>query len=153
MTIWARLAVPAAEVYQWQIYEVYRLNDLIRTAKQRQDRVALTFNSDLDLQHTCFAEWSDAPYSEYSRDGKRRLGYMFGLMPSTLDGSSHLIHWSSRNTRRTVKRSLAGHTYALGEMVGHMKLVLAFYGQSSSHPRPFVRIEDYGSLSSHRYNK
>ena len=85
---------------------MYRIKDLICTAQKWQESVALTSNSDSDLNHTCGVGWSDVAYAVQSKDRKCLMGYKPRQLPPILDGFGYLIHWSSRFTRRNVKSSL-----------------------------------------------
>ena len=58
--ICARPAVLVAKVSYSQRSDAYRINDLIRTAKQRQGRVILSYSSKLDIGNICMAGWSAA---------------------------------------------------------------------------------------------
>ena len=68
--ICARLALLAAKETSLQASDVYRVYDLIRTARQRQAKAISTFNSYLDINNTFSAGWSDAAYGGKSEDGR-----------------------------------------------------------------------------------
>ena len=113
----------------------------------------MTFNSYWDLQHTCFARWSDTAYSDHGEAGKCRLGFMVRLTPSAPGGSFRLIHWSSHFNRRAVKRGQAGGISAFGGMVDQLRLALGLYVRFCFRAPPLVVTEGRGNLFSHRYNK
>ena len=86
--------------------------------------------------------WSDAAYGKLSEDGRCRLGYIIGLMSSSLSGPCHILQWTSKFTRKLVKSSLGGEVYAFSEMVDHMALIREFY-------TPFVGLRQSLQPSSH----
>ena len=109
--------------------DVYRINDLIKTVKVRQLRAILKFASssfplipsgpDTKGRHRAreerlqegtltLAGWSDATYGDLSQNGKCRLGYLIGITSSSLTGPCHVLHWTSKFTRKLVKCSLGG---------------------------------------------
>ena len=69
------------------------------------------------------------------------LGYIIGLMSSTLQGPVHIIQWTSKFTRKRVKSSLGGEIFALSEMWDHMEMIREFYGPLG-HPK----IRAYGLI-------
>ena len=56
------------------------------------------------------------------------MGYVIGLMSSTLTGPRHVLQWSSKFTRKPVGSSLGGELYALSAMADHMSLLRHYYG-------------------------
>ena len=109
----ARLARATSRINSLQGSDVYRINDLIKTAKPWQTATALKYVSS-SLQggtssnpkgekprqrqggiHNCttyLAGWPDAAFGDQSSLGKCRLGYVIGLTASTLSGPCHIIH-------------------------------------------------------------
>ena len=45
------------------------------------------------------AGWPDAAFGTHGQDGRCRLGYLIGLMSSTLTGPVHIPQWTSKFTR------------------------------------------------------
>ena len=72
------------------------------------------------------AGWSDAAYGDLSQNGKCRLGYLIGIMSSSLTGPCHVLQWTSKFTRKPVKSSLGGEAYAFSEMIDHVALLREF---------------------------
>ena len=74
------------------------------------------------MDHT--KEGTDAAYGSSLRGLPLgcRLSYIIDLPPSSLRDPHHVIHWSSRFTRREAKSSLGGEAYALSEMLDQMEL-------------------------------
>ena len=95
------------------------------------------------------AGWSDAAYGSQSTGGKCRLGYVIGLMSSTLEGPCHNLRWPSKFTQELVKSSLGGEVYAFSEMVAHMILLKDFYGPSQSMNPGSGGLGDCESLFAH----
>ena len=91
-----------------QGYDICRMNDLISTAKHWQEQVILKYRLKLRITHMRMVGWSGADNGDPCGNGKCRLGYMFGLLPTSLKDPYHLIHWSPRLTRRAVGSSLWG---------------------------------------------
>ena len=102
-----RAAVLAANVSSLHGYDVYWINDLIRSVKRRQAEVILENSSKLEVNHMRTVGWSDAAFGDPSENGKCRLGFMLRLLPLSLEGPCRLIHCPSRFARRTAKSSLA----------------------------------------------
>ena len=97
--------------------------------------------------------WYDAAYGGQSTEGKCRLGYVIGLMSSTLKCPCHISQWTSKFTRKMVKSSLGGEVYALSEMVDHMLLLKDFYGPSGGINPGVVGMGDCESLFTHLKTK
>ena len=97
--------------------------------------------------------WSDAAYGKLSEDGRCRLGYIIGLMSSSLSGPCHVLQWTSKFTRKLVKSSLGGEVYAFSEMVDHMALIREFYTPFVGLSPGMVGLEDCESLFSHLRTK
>ena len=72
------------------------------------------------------ARWPDAAFGTHEQDGRCRLGYLIGLMSSTLTGPVHILQWASKFTRRHVKSSLGEEIFALSEMWDHMDMIREF---------------------------
>ena len=71
--------------------------------------------------------WSDSAFGTHAQDGRRRLGYIFGLMSSTLTGPVHNLQWAFKLTRKNVKGSFGGEICALSETWGHMEMIREFF--------------------------
>ena len=97
--------------------------------------------------------WSDAAYGRLSEEGRCRLGYIIGLMSSSLSGPCHVLQWTSKFTRKLVKSSLGGEVYAFSEMVDHMSLIREFYAPFVDIPPGMVGLEDCESPFYHLRNK
>ena len=93
--------------------------------------------------------WSDAAYGDTSCLGRSRLGYIIGIISSNLCGPCHIIQWTSRFTRKTVKSSLGGEIYAFSEMLDHMSMPREFYGHFAGLFPGLVGLEDCESLFTH----
>ena len=74
--------------------------------------------------------------------GKRRLGYVIGLVSPTLRGPRHINQWTSEFARMLVKSSSGGEVYALSEMAGHMSMLQEFYAHFTGLPPGKVGLED-----------
>lgn len=85
--------------------------------------------------------WSDAAFGTHTQDGRCRLGYIIGLMSSTLTGPVHILQWTSKFTRKHVKSSLGGEIFALSEMWDHMEMIKDFYA-----PLGHAEIRSYGLI-------
>ena len=72
-------------------------------------------------------EWSNAAYGDQSTKGKRRSGYVIGLM-SSMTGLRRVLQRAPKFSRMLVRSSLCGEDYAPSEMVGHMLLLEDFFG-------------------------
>ena len=152
----ARLAHIAYHINSLEGSDVYSINGLIKTAKEWQKAAVLKNDSSSQLGTVCegpggvkmrerkekirgitmtLVGWSDAAYGERSNLGKCRLGYVIGLMSSTLSGLCHIIQWASKFTRKLVKSSQGGKVYAFSEMIAHMSVLRKFYGHLSGYGR------------------
>ena len=101
--------------------DVYRINELVKLVKQWQPATVLKYASSLQLDQAArdvdarhqkerirgnamtLVGWSDAAYGDSSCLGRSRLGYIIGIISSNLCGPCHIIQWTSRFTRKTVK--------------------------------------------------
>ena len=172
--ICARLANIASRVNVLQGCDIYRINDLIKTVKVWQPRTVLKYASSskpmfppsgdalgrfrargerLHKGTLTLVGWSDAAYGKLSEDGRCRLGYIIGLMSSSLSGPCHVLQWTSKFTRKLVKSSLGGEVYAFSEMVDHMALIREFYTPFVGLSPGMVGLEDCESLFSHLRTK
>ena len=93
--------------------------------------------------------WPDATYGDQSTKGECRLGYVIGLMSSSLKGPCRILQWTSKFTRKMEKTSLGGEVYALSEMVNHMLLLKEFYGPFEGMDPGVEGLEDCESLLTH----
>ena len=143
--------------------DVYRINDLVTTVKKWQPATVLKYVSSGKLDQGALAQrhgdvrhrkeringnaialagWSDAAYEDQSSMGKCRLGYVIGLMSPNLRGPCHIIHWTSKFTRKLVVSSLGGQVYALSEMLDHVSMLREFYGHLADLYPGMVGLED-----------
>ena len=77
--------------------------------------------------------WPDAAYGDLSTEGKCRLGFVIGLMSSTLKGPFRILQRTYKFSRKMAKSSLGGEVFALSEMAGPMFLLKGFFGPSGVH--------------------
>ena len=97
--------------------------------------------------------WSDAAYGRLSEEGRCRLGYIIGLMSSSLSGPCHVLQWTSKFTRKLVKSSLGGEVYAFSEILDHMALNRKFCAPFADLFPGMVGLEDCESLFNHLRTK
>ena len=90
--------------------------------------------------------WSDAAHGDQSAMGKRRLGYVFGLMSSTLRGRRRIFQWTSKFTCKLVTSSLGGEVYAFSEMAGHMSMIREFRAHFLDLSPGMAALEDCEGL-------
>ena len=95
----------------------------------------------------------DAAYRDSSREGRRRLGYVIGLMSPSPSGPCHILQRTSKFTRRLVKSSLGGRVYALSEMVGDITLLREFYPPFLDISPGMVGMETWESPFTHLKTK
>ena len=81
------------------------------------------------------------------------LGYLIGIMSSSLTGPCHVLQWTSKFTRKLVKSSLGGEVYAFSEMIDHVALLREFYAPFSHISPGMVGMEDCESLFTHLKNR
>ena len=124
--ICARLARIASRINALQGCDVYRIDELVKIAREWQQATELTYVSssqlgpgnlaprDAKMRHRrgkvngntrTLAGWSAAAYRGQSSLGQRRLGYVIGLMSPNLCGRCHICHCTSKFTRKVVKSS------------------------------------------------
>ena len=146
--ICARLARFSANLNSLEVVGIYRINDLIKTVKKRQQECTLKYSAGLPTPAPRFLScpdagwgqtrpihedtmlltgWSDAALGTHERDGRCRLEHLIALMSSTLTGPVRIPQWASRFTRKRVKSSLGGKIFAVSEMWGHMDMIREFY--------------------------
>ena len=96
------------------------------TVKPWQQANQLRYSSSLKRDDTsgtmAMAGWSDVVYEHTMCMGNCRLG------SPILYELCHIIQFTSEFTRKLVKRSLEGEVYAFGDVVDHLSLLRAFYG-------------------------
>ena len=93
--------------------------------------------------------WSDAAYGDQPTMGERCMGYVIGLMSSTLRGPRQITKWTSKLTRRLDESSLGGEVYAFSEMIDHVSMLREFYGHFIDLTPGVVGMEDGESLFTH----
>ena len=154
--------------------DVCRINALIKTAKTDELRTVLKYASStfplipagigskgrprsngerLHSGTLSLVGWSDAAYGDLSQNGKCRLGYLIGIMSSSLSGPRHVLQWTSKFTRKLVKSSLGGEVYAFSETIDHVALLREFYAPFSRLSPGLVGMGDCESLFTHLKNK
>ena len=69
-----------------------------------------------------FAGWSGAAYVDQSPEGRRRVGFVIGLMSSTLNGLRRISRRASLFARQWVKKSVGGGVFEFSEMIDHVSL-------------------------------
>ena len=147
----ARLAPIASRINRLRGSDVYRINGLVRVRKDWQRATELKYASsskpwkalgwgdgvhrDLwnrgDRVLRCsrtLAGWSDAAYGDQLATGRCRLGYVVGLMSSTLKGPCRILQRASTFARNMEKSNLGGRVYAPSEMMDHVLLLKEFFG-------------------------
>ena len=97
--------------------------------------------------------WSDAAHADQSTTGKCRLGYVIGLMSSTLRGPRHIIQWTSKFTRKLAKCSLGGEVYAFSEMAGRIPILRGFYAHCMDIRQGMACLQDCESVFTRLKNK
>ena len=153
--ICARLARIASMINAICGSDVYRINELVRVAKDWQQATVLKYASSCHLWitlgwgdsvqrglrkrgervhrgTTAPAGWPHAAYGYQSTEGKCRLGYVVGLMSSTLKGPCHISQPTSKFTREMAKSSLGGDVFAPSEMADHMLSLKDFLAPSKA---------------------
>ena len=127
-----RTFVLDSKVNDLQGSDIYRINALIKNVKLDQPRAILKYTSSsfplfpagergrprsngerLHNGTLSLVGWSDAAYGDLSQNGKCRLGYLIGVMFSSLSGPCHILQWTSKFTRELVKSSLGGGSVCL----------------------------------------
>ena len=121
----ARLARIASRINALSESDVYRINEPVRVAKERQKATVLKNASascpwatldgggrakdDLCIRgekvksrSMSLIRWSDAAYEYQETGGKRRTGYVIGSMSSTLSGPCRIAQLTSKFTRKLV---------------------------------------------------
>ena len=149
--ICARLAGIASWLDQLCASDVFRINGLVRVAKDWQQATALKYASPPRPRETSgrgdrtkqaprnqgvkvhrgsapLVGRPDAAYSDQSTEGKRRLGYVVGLTSSTPRSPCRILQWTSKFTWEFVKSILGGEVYAPSEMADYMMLLRVFFG-------------------------
>ena len=135
----ARPARFAANLNGLKVIDTYRINDLIGVVKKGQGGCPLKYFAGLPKPArrslSCpdadwgkprpihedamlLAGWSDAASGTHAQDGRCRLGYIIGLMASTLTVPVHILQWASKFTRKHVKSSLLGGDFRPQRNVG-----------------------------------
>ena len=127
---------------------VYHINELVRVVKDWQQETALEYASSShpwmaldwsgkvqrDLKEkgervycgsTTFGARSDASYWDRSTEGRRQLGYVIGLMSTTLKDPSRILQWASKFARKMVRSCAGREVFALSE-VGDRMLILCY---------------------------
>ena len=86
--------------------------------------------------------------------GECRLGYVIGLMFSTLRGPFHINQCTSKFTRGWVKSSLGGEVYASSEMADRTSMLRGFFSARFFDSSPVLAgLEDCDSLCTHLEKK
>ena len=97
-------------------------------------------------------------YGGLTEEGRSRLGYVVGILPSSLWGYVGVAAWNmwrrlllrpSKFTRKLVKGSLGGEAYAVGGVTGHMATLREFFAPFADVPPGVAGSGDCESLSIH----
>ena len=150
--ICARLARIASRINAPRGSDLYRINELVRAAKDWQRAAVLKYASPSHPWKTLgsggrfegvlrkrgervhggsmtIVGGSGAAYGDQWAEGKCRAGYVIGLF------SRRILQWASKFTREMKRSSLGGDFFSLGEMVDHAPsfgdLFRPFEGMSS----------------------
>ena len=115
----------------------------------RQASTSLKYRPRVRLRTLTLDGRSDAADGGQTREGRRLAGYIYALLASSPRGPVHVIHWSSRFTRRTVKGSLGRALYAFCGMVDHMELSRESFTPSWDAAAGTVGLEDCGGVFPH----
>ena len=98
------------------------------------------------------AGWSDAGHGDQSALGICRLGYVVGLVSSTLRSPRRIIRRTSKFGRKLVRSSLGREVYALSELPDHMSMLPEFYEHFMDLAPGTMGLADCESLSTHFKN-
>lgn len=97
--------------------------------------------------------WSDAAFGGQPSLGKCRLGFVTGIMSSTLSGPCYIIQWTPKFPREIAKSILGGEVFAFSEMLGQMSVLREFFGHFLDFFPGMAGLEDFESLFARRRNK
>ena len=174
--ICARLAPIASRVNSLRRSDVYRINELVRVAKDWQQE---TVRKDASSSHPwrapgrgdgvqrklwkrgervlcdsmTLAGWRDAAYGGQSAAGEGRVGYVIGLMSSTSKGPCNILQRTPEFTRKIEKSSLGGQVNAGSEMMDRVLSLEEFYGLFGGAIHGAAGLEDCESLLTHLRTK
>ena len=87
-----------------------------------------------------FVRWPDAACGDRSEGGRRRQGYVVGLISSSLSSPRHTLQWAAKFNRKLVKGSPGGGAYAFGEIVGRVALLREFCSPLWARPRGWRKL-------------
>ena len=119
----ARLARLASEVSSLKGSDIY---DLIKTVGEWQQANVFNYQFGRHLGASATAGWPDAASGYQSEEGRCRLGYRMGILPSALRSPYDISQWSSKFTRKAVWSSPCGEVYAFSGAAGHVELSCGF---------------------------
>ena len=83
------------------------------------------------------------PLGDQYTQRRRRLGCVTGLISSTLTGPRHIVQWTSKFTRKSVKSSLAGEVRASSEIVDRVPTLRELFARSMHLFPGMAALEDY----------
>ena len=123
---------------------VFRTNELVRVAKERQHATPLKYASsprpwralgsggqisaDLGNRSEKVHCSSMSLVGRSDAANEDRLGLAICLIYSPCPGPRHILRWTFKPTEKLVKSGLGGRVYALGEMVDHVTSLKDCYG-------------------------
>ena len=97
-----------------------RINDLAKTEEEWRHASGMHCGSSPS------AGWSDAVNWSHARDGRSRLGYVTGLLPSSLRAPCQILQWHSKFTRKLAESRFGGGVYAISEIIAHVASLREF---------------------------
>ena len=161
----ARLAQLAARVNPLPGSDIYGIRDLAKTARKWQEATILKCDSkshsNLSARGEVDGEMrtrdgktpagrADAACGDQTSEGRCRLCFAIGLVPSMLEGPCHILRLTSVFSRKLVRSSLGGEVLAFSGMGDHMAL---FFAPILDLSLGVVGLEGCEGLSTHLRNK
>ena len=140
------------------------MNELVKTAKEWQFRKTQlrpilvdgrkrARGEEIRREITSIVGWAAAAHDDHPVEDKCLLGYATRLTSSTLNGPSHIIHWTSKFRRKVVESTAGGQAHALREMADHMSLPREFYVPFVNLSRCIVGFANCENFSARRMQK
>ena len=151
--ICARLAHLVSRVNSLSGCDISRANGLLITVRGWQRATTLKYRPGMHLGSSTLAGWPGSAREDQTKEGLWRLGYLSGLLPSSLPGPFHVLQWPSQFTRKTVKTNLGGGAYAFSEMIAHADLSPEFHTVPVDLAPGMAGLEDCDSLLTHPQNR
>ena len=125
--------------------DIYRLNDLAKTLEGRQKATILKYplashpdsparggveREKEQCGATTFVGRPDAAYGSQTSEGRRRLGYVIGLVSSTPRRPCRVLQSASNFARERARGCFGGQVYVFSQIVDHMNLLREFRASS-----------------------